>query len=221
MQLLEAWNAQPILVIDFETTGQDPATCEPVEMGVVRYEHGKEVGSWSTLIRPSCAIPAEASEIHGITDEMVANAPDADLVCPPDELLTGAIPCAYNEGYDRLIAARCIASLPESIRRAHAWIDPYVMVQLVDKFAAGKGRHKLANACARRGITLEGAHRVEGDCRATGELLFAIAGELNNGRGIDGVPLLDLLWRQCILKADRDRDFLGWLAKQPPLEEVA
>jgi DNA polymerase III epsilon subunit-like protein len=221
VKLLEPWSTQPIVVIDFETTGPDPATCEPVEIGLVRFEGRKEVASWSTLIRPSGPIPAEASEIHGITDAMVAGMPEAALVCPPAELFADAIPCAYNESFDRLVAARTIPSLPDSIRRANTWLDPYVMVGLLDKFASGKGRHKLARACERRGIELIGAHRAEGDCRATGELLFACANELKNGRGIDGVKLIDVLWRQSVLKADRDRDFLTWLAKQPPLEEAA
>lgn len=218
MNLLLPWDTQPIVVIDFETTGPDPATCMPVEMGIVRFEKGEAVGEWSTLIYPGCAIPAEATAVHGITDRDVERHHRCDELKLPQDLIAGAIPCAYNERFDRLIAARCIPSLPEQMRRAHAWLDPYVMVQQVDAYAKGSGRYKLGAACKRRNIELTGAHRVLGDCAATGRLLFTIAAELRNGQGIWGMRLADALYAQQVRAAERDRDFLTWLAKQPPRE---
>lgn len=218
MNVLEPWDAQPIVVVDFETTGPDPATCEPVEMGLVRFEKGESVGSWSTLIHPRVEIPAEATEVHGITDAMILEAPFAEDVEIPAYLIEDAIPCAYNETFDRLVAARCIPSLPDHIRRARAWIDPCVMAQVVDKWARGAGRFKLSKTCERQGIVLNDAHRVEVDCMATGALLFVLAPQLRDGKGIAGMPLADVLYAQQVRRAERDRDFLTWLAKQPPRE---
>jgi DNA polymerase III epsilon subunit-like protein len=71
--------AEPILIIvDLETTGKDPKTADIVQIGAIAYVHDTE--SWSVicnqLVNPGRPIPAEASAIHGITDEMVKYAPD-------------------------------------------------------------------------------------------------------------------------------------------------
>jgi DNA polymerase III epsilon subunit-like protein len=69
------WWRLPVAVLDFETCGVDASKCAPVELAVVRFEDGAIAGRWSTLINPEQPIPPEAMAIHGITDEMVADAP--------------------------------------------------------------------------------------------------------------------------------------------------
>ena len=63
------------LVIDTETTGLDPATDRVVELAWVMFHHGSIHGYGSTLVDPQENIPTEASRIHGITDDMVRDAP--------------------------------------------------------------------------------------------------------------------------------------------------
>ncbi len=63
-------------VFDCETTGTDPAVDEIVSLAVVLLDaNGTETTRYTRLVRPSCAIPAEATAIHGIGDEDVAAAP--------------------------------------------------------------------------------------------------------------------------------------------------
>lgn len=62
-------------VIDVETTGFNPRRDRIVEIACALVEGGRIVGRWSTLVNPGLAIPAVATEVHGITDEMVAGAP--------------------------------------------------------------------------------------------------------------------------------------------------
>lgn len=99
-----SWWAYPIVIVDFETTGIDPLTCAPVSVAAVRYEQGKEVGAFYSLVRPGVPIPDEAAAIHHITDAMVADAPEfADVVDPLAELGRDAAPCAFNAVYDRTL----------------------------------------------------------------------------------------------------------------------
>src|SRR3972149_4178140 len=77
---LKPWSELNIACIDFETTGPDPKTCEPVELAVVRFEGGEVVSRYSTLIEPDAAIPPEATAIHGITDEMVRMSVSRNLI---------------------------------------------------------------------------------------------------------------------------------------------
>jgi DNA polymerase III subunit alpha, Gram-positive type len=171
-----AWWDYPIVIVDFETTGVDPLTCEPVSMGAIRLSHGEEIGRFYTLLKPTCPIPAEASAIHGITDDAVEDAPSL-LECAQQlyELAEGAAPCAYNgTHYDKPIFHRYISGADCPLfEPAQRWIDPLVMIRAVDRYVAGSGRHKLSTACERWQVPMpEGeAHNALGDCRATGRLL--------------------------------------------------
>src|SRR4051794_10563945 len=63
-------------VFDCETTGTDPDADEIVQLGLVLLDReGVETGRFGSLVRPSCSIPEEATAIHGISDEDVADAP--------------------------------------------------------------------------------------------------------------------------------------------------
>src|SRR5512136_1568323 len=94
------WCDVPIVVVDTETTGQRPGIDRVVQFAAVRFEHGKVTAEFETLVDPGIPIPAEATAIHGITDEMVRDAPralpgDAIAICRDAQL------AAYNADFDR------------------------------------------------------------------------------------------------------------------------
>src|SRR5580658_9570325 len=62
-------------VVDVETTGFSPAADRVVEVACVLVDGSRVVDRWATLVNPGMPIPARATAIHGITDEMVAGAP--------------------------------------------------------------------------------------------------------------------------------------------------
>jgi len=60
-----------VLHLDIESTGVDP-----VKDSIVQIAYAiDDAAPVSTLINPGTPIPAEATEVHGITDEMVKDAP--------------------------------------------------------------------------------------------------------------------------------------------------
>ncbi|MFZ1017942.1 MAG: 3'-5' exonuclease [Candidatus Cybelea sp.] len=63
-------------VVDVETTGFSPTRDHVVEIGCVLIDGDAVVYRWGTLVNPGIAIPEHATAIHGITDKMVATAPD-------------------------------------------------------------------------------------------------------------------------------------------------
>nr|WP_314559154.1 3'-5' exonuclease [uncultured Capnocytophaga sp.] len=67
--------SKPICFFDLETTGIDITKDRIVEISILKiYPNGnKESKTW--LVNPTIPIPAVASEVHGITDEKVANEP--------------------------------------------------------------------------------------------------------------------------------------------------
>ena len=62
-------------VIDFETTGTAAKTGRAIDIGMVKISKGKITDYYQSLINPDCYIPQYITEITGITNLDVANAP--------------------------------------------------------------------------------------------------------------------------------------------------
>ncbi len=67
--------ARPIVFIDLETTGINLATDRVIEIAIVKISPDKEKQVKHKIINPQVPIPKASSEIHGITDEHVKDAP--------------------------------------------------------------------------------------------------------------------------------------------------
>ena len=67
--------AKPMIFFDLEATGTNPQVDRIVEICVAKILPGGECEVKSRRVNPECPIPTESTEIHGITDEDVANEP--------------------------------------------------------------------------------------------------------------------------------------------------
>lgn len=61
--------------LDFETTGINPVIDRIIEVGMVKFTIDGVIETYSSFINPERDIPPETTEIHGITDDMVKDAP--------------------------------------------------------------------------------------------------------------------------------------------------
>ena len=61
--------------LDLETTGLDPRTNSVIEIAIILLEDGAIIHEYQSFVRPHIPIPPEVTDITGITDEMVADAP--------------------------------------------------------------------------------------------------------------------------------------------------
>ena len=88
-------------VLDLETTGVAPDTCEITEIGAIRYEGGVEVGRFDTLVNPRSAIPPTVTVMTGITQAMVVDAPLIEEALPSLlEFIGDAVIVGHNVRFD-------------------------------------------------------------------------------------------------------------------------
>lgn len=89
------------VAFDLETTGLDPRWDDIIEIGAIKIRNGAEADRCQQFINPGRAIPAIVTEITGIDDAMVENAPALADVLPDfldwigDDLLLG-----HNVNFD-------------------------------------------------------------------------------------------------------------------------
>lgn len=155
------------VILDIETTGLNGSI---VDIAIITTE-GRTL--LETLINPEQTIPNEASAIHGITDEMVKDAPKFSDIYPEIlRVLTGARVVIYNANFDtgRLWydCQRC--DLPQ-LEKLFKSVE-CAMLKYAAWYGEWNSHHKSF-----KWQRLNGGHRALGDCLATLELIKKMAEE--------------------------------------------
>ena len=89
------------VVLDLETTGGSPVSCEITEVGAVKFRGGELLGTLQTLVNPGLPIPPEITYLTGITEAMVGPAPTIDAVLPSLVSFVGnAVIVGHNVRFD-------------------------------------------------------------------------------------------------------------------------
>jgi len=159
------------VVIDTETTGLK-VTNDIIEVSAIRYFEFEPIASFTTLVKPSKEIPEEATEINGITDEMVADAPTIKQVMPAlidfigkSNLLgyniTFDLKFLYKYGYD--FFAQKNRKYYDCMTIARKKLDLY--------------NYKLTTVCDYYDIYRTDAHRSLSDCYATAKVFIELLEE--------------------------------------------
>ena len=92
---------QIYVVVDIETTGGWAASDRVIEIGAVRIRNHEVIDHWHSLINPQRSIPASITQLTGITNAMVKDAPAFCDVA--DQFLTFMEECifvAHNVNFD-------------------------------------------------------------------------------------------------------------------------
>lgn len=89
------------IVLDTETTGLDYTREKIIEFAAVRLENGKIKAEFQTLINPKQHIRKSSMAIHGISEEMVQDAPTEEEILPAILDFIGDYPIvAHNAIFD-------------------------------------------------------------------------------------------------------------------------
>lgn len=161
---------RPIAFIDLETTGINIATDRIVEIAIVRINPDGTKVTKRKLINPLMPIPAESTAIHGISNEMVKDAPSFKQVA--NEIKQFIDQCdlgGYNSNrFD-------IPMLVEEFLRTGLdfTVDGRKLVDVQRVFHLMEQRTLSAAYQFYCNKVLDGAHSAEVDAEATWEVLLA------------------------------------------------
>lgn len=148
------------VVIDIETTGLDSRYCEIIELAALQYSGDTLVDSFSTLVKPSQPISEFITELTGITNDMVCDAPDiADASLRFHEFIGDSVLVGYNVNFDINFLYDVMTS-SHGIPLKNDFVD---VMRIARKLHPELKNHKLQTVAAHYGITSE-AHRSVADC---------------------------------------------------------
>ena len=127
------------IVFDLETTGLKPATEEITEIAATLVEGGAVIDTFQTYVNPHKPIPAEITELTGITDDMVQDAPElADAIERFFAFAGDDVLVAHNAGFDLSFLKAACKKL--GMERRFTYIDTLEMSKIM---LPDLGRHKL------------------------------------------------------------------------------
>ena len=162
-------------VFDTETTGLDPGVEYLTEIGAVIIRNGEVVEEFDTFVKPGKPITPKITELTGITNEMVADAPsekealEAFLAFAGDRILVGHNVHAFDMRFLRAAAKR------SGIKLEPTYIDTLTMAQTMYP-----GLHNYKQGTINKHLELPAyeAHRACEDSAALGRIFCVMLNDL-------------------------------------------
>ena len=166
------------VLFDLETTGVSWEKDEVVEISAVKVQGGEVVDEFSTLVNPGIPIPFYASEVNGITDDMVADSPCFDKVLGDflnfagDEVLVGHNIHCFDMKFMQNRTQKYFGKFI-----GNDYIDT---LQIARLYLPEMEHHTLVDLANHYGIDADGAHRALNDCRMNQNVFECLKKEIEN-----------------------------------------
>ncbi len=155
-----------LVVLDLETTGTDPKTARIVELGFLLIKPDGTEQAYSTFFDPGGPIPKDATSVHGITNEMVKDAPTFSSYA--ERLAKGFTDvdiAGYHVKFDLAVLAEEFKRLDIQWAHTGAVIDAHRLWQILEP-------RTLSDASVFfLGEPFTGAHRASADVAQTWRIL--------------------------------------------------
>ncbi|HEX9705136.1 MAG TPA: UvrD-helicase domain-containing protein [Gemmatimonadales bacterium] len=149
------------VTFDLETTDDEAATCDIVEIGAARVTDGQVVARFRQLLRPGKAISARATKVHGYSDQDVRDAPSFADVWPEFRSFVGAdVLVAHNgQKFDVPVLRRLVGEVaPTDGMEGLVFYDTLPLAR-----SLAKGSARLADLATRFGIDPGRSHHALDD----------------------------------------------------------
>ncbi|MDX1665575.1 MAG: exonuclease domain-containing protein [Saprospiraceae bacterium] len=192
-------------IIDLETTGGKASRNKITEIGIVLHDGEKIIDTFETLVNPECYIPYGITQLTGISQEMVADAPKFyEVARKVVEMTEGAIFVAHNVRFDYSFLREEFARLGYTYTRKQL-----CTVRLSRKVFPGLRSYSLDNLIREFDLQINNRHRAMGDALATTQLFERILAKEKSEEKVS--ELVNLGVRQALLPANWTVDKLHGL----------
>jgi DNA polymerase-3 subunit epsilon len=177
LKLPFAMPIDPLVVLDFETTGLQPERGDRItEVGLVRIEGGRIVDRFESLVNSDARVPSHITAFTGITQRMVDEAPPVtDVMRVVTNFIGEASVVSHNATFDqRFFIREC------RIARIGMLVQPFICtLRLARRVYPELRSHSLAELIRALRLPTRGvAHRAAADAEATAELLLRLSHDL-------------------------------------------
>ncbi len=154
------------VALDLETTGLEAERDAIIEIGCVKLIDGRIVAEWTSLVNPGRPIPLKITQLTGISDADVADAPSLRHVGHELTRFIGTLPVVgHNVGFD--LGFMQVRGLYHD----NPAVDTFELASLL---LPRQDRYTLGSLAATFAIQLPDAHRALADARASMSLLLAL-----------------------------------------------
>ncbi len=166
-------------IVDIETTGGSQKSGKITEIAGFLHDGHKIIDKFSTLVNPGIPIPPFITNLTGISNRMVADAPPFEEIADSLERFTAnAVFVAHNVNFDYGFIREEFRNIGREFSR-----KKLCTVHLSRKSFPGLESYSLGKISAQLNIELLGHHRAEADARATVDLFEKII-DKNSQKGL-------------------------------------
>jgi ATP-dependent DNA helicase DinG len=162
---------QTIIALDIETTGLDPSRDAIIEIGLVRFQGARIEDTWQSLINPGRPVPPFITQLTGIDDAMLANAPRITGVLDNVLKIVGDLPIlGHNIGFD-------ISFLRQlGLFHQNQLLDTYDLASVLMPDA---GRYRLDALASALGVIPQQRHRAFEDASTTHQVYLRLCNKVH------------------------------------------
>ncbi|MGA9295659.1 MAG: exonuclease domain-containing protein [Ignavibacteriaceae bacterium] len=180
-------------VIDVETTGLSPRTNNIIEIGIVKISNLKIVEKYHSLLNPGRKIPYYISNITGITNDEIFNAPFFEEIAGKiSNLISTSIITGHNISFDRSFLRK------EFISCDHTNINNLTLCtqKIASRLYPQLKKKSLNSVCRHLKLHNKNAHRALSDAEVTALAFLRMVEEIQEKFKIKTIG--ELLNFQCI-----------------------
>ena len=195
------------VVFDLETTGISCSKDDIVEISAISVKDSKIVDEFSTLVNPLRPIPYYASNVNGITDDMVADSPVFEDVLPQFlDFIGNSVLVGHNiHSFDlKFLYRYCNSFYGRTL--GNDYIDTLILSRA---YLPNIRHHSLTDIALHYDIDTVGAHRALNDCAMNQKIYEKLKLESEKS---SGSPVAVKLCPRCgnILKKRNGRVGVFW-----------
>lgn len=161
------------IAFDVETTGFSSANDRIIELGAVEFINGQPGRKFSSLVNAGINIPAAASAVNHITNDMLTSAPSEETIYRDfieflgDAINGEELMCAHNTEFDFSFLSSTLKRLGYTARLVYVDTLSYARRKV-----KGLSNYKQPTVADYFGIEVTETHRAAADAEVCGQILW-------------------------------------------------